>query len=173
MQNSSGSSCPRSRSVKEQLSFITLKAAAFTRKSSVSTSSCLQFVVPDVECRLGPCPSGCSRRLGTAAGAPHRIPHCCTCHKTQPTCLWLITAIAWKRSLIFFYFIHPGSRISDPGHKIENNFELVQKKVWAFWDLEKTYPGSRLPDPEVKKAQDPRSGYAALENWLSKFVSCI
>jgi hypothetical protein len=78
------------------------------------------FVVPDVECRLGPCPSGCCRRLGTAAGVPHRIPHCCTYHKTHVICLWLIIAMARKRILIF---IHPGSRISDPGHKIENNFE--------------------------------------------------
>jgi hypothetical protein len=63
-----------------------------------------------VECRLGPCPSGCSRRLGTAAGAPHRIPHCCTYHKTHVTYLWLITAIIQKRILIFINS-DPGSRI--------------------------------------------------------------
>ncbi len=36
-----------------------------------------------------------------------------------------------------------------------------------FRDPENTYPGSRLPDPGVKKAQDPQSGSVTLEKLLS------
>jgi hypothetical protein len=42
----------------------------------------------------------------------------------------------------------PGSEIRDPGSEIR--------------DPEKTYSGSQIPDPEVKKAPDPGSGSATL-----------
>ncbi len=77
-------------------------------------------------------------------------------------------------------------------HKIENyfSFEVLKKKIWAnfqiiielftqkivtklskIWvwdprsgirDPEKTYSGSRIPDPGAKKAPDPGSGSATL-----------
>ncbi len=83
-------------------------------------------------------------------------------------------------------------------HKIENyfSFEVLKKKIWTnfqriielftqkivtkpskiwLWDTgseirdpEKTYSGSRIPDPGVKKAPDPGSGSATLKN-LSVF----
>jgi hypothetical protein len=43
-----------------------------------------------------------------------------------------------------------GSGIRDPGSEIR--------------DPEKTYSGSRIPDPGVKKAPDPGSGSATLKN---------
>jgi hypothetical protein len=36
-------------------------------------------------------------------------------------------------------------------------------KIW-IWDSEKTYSGYWIPDLGVKKAPDPRSGSAALQN---------
>jgi hypothetical protein len=87
---------------------------------------------------------------------------------------WLVCG--WSKRSWYFYFIYSGSRISDPGHKIENNFEQVQKK--KFEPIDKYYSTSFTQKiatklynmgPGVKKAQNPRSGSATLEIWLSYF----
>jgi hypothetical protein len=49
-----------------------------------------------------------------------------------------------------------GSGIRDPGSEIR--------------DPEKTYSGSRIPDPGVKKAPDPGSGSAILGFWISEML---
>ncbi len=85
-------------------------------------------------------------------------------------------------------------------HKILNyfSFEVLKKKIWAnfqriielftqktvkkllkIWswdpgseirDSEKTYSGSRIPDPGVKKAPDPGSGSATLHNICFEYI---
>jgi hypothetical protein len=44
-----------------------------------------------------------------------------------------------------------------------------QKYGFGIRDPEKTYSGSRIPDPGVKKAPDPGSGSATLV-WMVKFA---
>jgi hypothetical protein len=84
-------------------------------------------------------------------------------------------------------------------HKIENyiNFELVKKKIWANLNLQRILELStqkiviklskiwvldprsgiqkknliRIPDPGVKRAPDPGSGAATLQNYKKKFHS--
>jgi hypothetical protein len=46
--------------------------------------------------------------------------------------------------------------------------KIVKNMGLGIWDPEKTYSGSRIPDPGVKKAPDPGSGFATLTGTITK-----